>query len=265
MNQKLDSNSGLENTENSPQESNSLKVEDQPDQKGQQESNIDAKSCPEIPSLLNENVQKCILFYGVTYLGCASVNAPKNEEEINRIISTLNEQCKLSIQVTMYVPQHIEDKIILMDDTNETIITEYKMTHVLFVVRGQKYSPDSSCFAFTTCQGDSRENLRFSCHVFRCQLSDAVSKILYSFWTVFNRQHQKQHQENNQKTADINKRSSESSSNGQLTSMASSIFSSFNFSAASFGSLTSNLKNYINIFKIIWNIQLSVLYFNFKR
>ena len=157
---------------------------------------------------------------------------------------TLNEQCKLSIEVTMSVPQNIEEKIALIDVQNETTITEYKMTHVLFVVRGQKNSAEHSCFAFTTCQGDSPENFRFSCHVFRCKLADAVSKILYSFWTVFNRQSIKNqetqaaasNQQNSQKRT-----AGDSSSTGQFTSVASSIFGSLNFSAATFGSLTGNL------------------------
>lgn len=167
--------------------------------------------------------------------GCASVNAPKSEAEINRIMATLNEQCKLSIEVAMSVPQHIENKITLIDTLNDTVITEYKMTHVLFVVRGQKSSPESSCFAFTTCQGDSPENFRFSCHVFRCNLADAVSKILYSFWTVFNRQQQKQ-EPPAAAQIQVQKRTTSESSTGQFTSVATSIFGSLNFSAASFAS-----------------------------
>lgn len=151
-------------------------------------------------------------------------------------MSTLNEQCKLSIEVTMSVPQHIEEKIVLMDTINDAIITEYKMTHVLFVVRGQKNTTESSCFAFTTCQGDSPENYRFSCHVFRCNLADAVSKILYSFWTVFNR-HQNKQETTSQ--AAVQKRSnSESSTTGQFTSVATSFFGALNFTAPSFGSIT---------------------------
>jgi len=78
-------------------------------------------------------------------------------------------------------------------------------------------------------------------------LADAVSKILYSFWTVFNRQQQKQQQQQPQQdtqqaAVQVQKRTaSESSSTGQFTSMASSIFGSLNFSAASFGSLTSSI------------------------
>lgn len=172
-------------------------------------------------------------------------------------MSTLNEQCKHSIEVTMSVPQNIEDKIALIDVQNETAITEYKMTHVLFVVRGQKNSPEHSCFAFTTCQGDSPENFRFSCHVFRCKLADAVSKILYSFWTVFNRQSLKSQEtqaatSSQQSTQKRTTSESSSTGAGQFTSVASSIFGSLNFSAATFGNLTGS-----NILNLLPNISYS--------
>ena len=189
----------------------------------------------------------CILFYGVTYLGCASVNAPKSEAEINRIMHTLNEQGRVCIEVTMSVPQNVDDKIVLYDsaaysnnnsnpndkiDVNAHIIAEYKMAHVLFVVRGGKATTESNCFAFTTCHGDSMENLMFSCHVFRCNLVEAVSKILYSFWMVFNRQSQIQQQkQQEQQNQTLKSRSSESASSvastaGQLSSVASSLLGS---------------------------------------
>ncbi len=100
---------------------------------------------------------------------------------------------------------------------------------------------------------------RFSCHVFRCNLPEAVSKILYSFWTVFNRQQQQQtqQQQQQQKQETQSKRSyneSLASSANQLSSVATSIFGSLNFSASSFtsiasaatGSNTNNLNNSIN-------------------
>ena len=111
----------------------------------------------------------------------------------------------MAIEVSMSVPQSADEKIILFDsssindagstssyevspNSNPNVIAEYKMGHVLFVVRGNKNSAESNCFAFTTCHGDTMDNLMFSCHVFRCKLVEAVSKILYSFWSVFNRQ-----------------------------------------------------------------------------
>lgn len=181
----------------------------------------------------------CIYFYGVTYLGCASVNAPKSENEINRIINTLNEQGKVFVEITMSVPQAIEEKIVLLD-SHDSVIAEYKMSHILFVVRGAKNTPESNCFAFTTCHGDSSENYIFSCHVFRCNLVDAVSKILYSFWTVFNRQNQQGQSSRQHRNSDT----SLTSTAGQLSSVASSLLGSLtNIGSSNLVGLTSQSPN----------------------
>ena len=47
-----------------------------------------------------------VLFHGVTYLGSASINAPRSEEELNRNMAILNEQSKMSIEVTLCVPDN---------------------------------------------------------------------------------------------------------------------------------------------------------------
>ncbi|CAF0875213.1 unnamed protein product [Didymodactylos carnosus] len=49
-----------------------------------------------------------VLFHGVTYLGSASINAPRSEEELNRNMAILNEQSKMSIEVTLCVPDSAE-------------------------------------------------------------------------------------------------------------------------------------------------------------
>lgn len=46
----------------------------------------------------------CIVFHGVTYLGCATVNAPRSEVEIYRNMAVLNEQSKGDIPIILSVP-----------------------------------------------------------------------------------------------------------------------------------------------------------------
>lgn len=215
----------------------------------QKNENLEAPKERSTSPLEEKKQSNCILFYGVTYLGCSSVNAPKSEIEINRIMSTLNEQSKMSIEVTISVPQNIEEKIVLFDAQNESIITEYKMAQVLFVVRGNKNSPDSSCFAFTTCIGDSMENLRFSCHVFKCNLADAVSKILYSFWSVFNREHQNQQQQQQQQLQNDQKQSNkrDSIAVGQFSSVATNFLGSLYGMGSLQASNLSNITSSINV------------------
>ena len=44
------------------------------------------------------------MFNGVTYLGCATVNAPRSEVEIYRNMAVLNEQSQSAIPVVLSVP-----------------------------------------------------------------------------------------------------------------------------------------------------------------
>uniref|UniRef100_A0A672L192 RAB GTPase activating protein 1 n=1 Tax=Sinocyclocheilus grahami TaxID=75366 RepID=A0A672L192_SINGR len=90
-----------------------------------------------------------VVFSKLTYLGCASVNAPRSEVE------ALN-----------------------------TEIANYPIYKILFCVRGHDGTPESDCFAFT----ESHYNTEiFRIHVFRCEIQEAVSRILYSFATAFRR------------------------------------------------------------------------------
>lgn len=44
------------------------------------------------------------MFHGVTYLGCASVNAPRSEVEIYRNMAVLNDQSQMAIPIVLSVP-----------------------------------------------------------------------------------------------------------------------------------------------------------------
>ena len=190
-----------------------------------------------------------MLFYGITYLGCASVNAPKSEIEIGRIIQTLNQHDKATIDIIMSVPNTINENIQLFDALNEFEIATYKMSQVLFVVRGQRSSSEESCFAFTTCHGDSLDNLIFPCHVYRCKLADAVNKILYSFWTVFKRQQmliqkRKSVESLVESASDDGKSTPTTTAKPPLSSVASSLFSSLYSSTPS---IPSNIQQQQNL------------------
>lgn len=46
----------------------------------------------------------CTVFNGVTYLGCAMVNAPRSEVEIYSNMAVLNQQSQMSIPVVLSIP-----------------------------------------------------------------------------------------------------------------------------------------------------------------
>lgn len=51
------------------------------------------------------------VFNGVTYLGCALVNAPRSEVEIYRNMAILNEQTQMAIPIILLVPNTSLDNI----------------------------------------------------------------------------------------------------------------------------------------------------------
>uniref|UniRef100_A0A669DN84 Rab GTPase-activating protein 1 n=1 Tax=Oreochromis niloticus TaxID=8128 RepID=A0A669DN84_ORENI len=125
-----------------------------------------------------------VVFSQLTYLGCASVNAPRSEVEALRMMSILRGQCQLPLDVTLSVPGVSEGTVRLLDPHNNTEIANYPIYKILFCVRGHDGTPESDCFAFT----ESHYNAEiFRIHVFRCQIQEAVSRILYSFATAFRR------------------------------------------------------------------------------
>ncbi|XP_029108621.1 rab GTPase-activating protein 1 isoform X2 [Scleropages formosus] len=125
-----------------------------------------------------------VVFSKLTYLGCASVNAPRSEVEALRMISILRGQCQMPLDVTLSVPGVSEGTVRLLDPQMSTEIANYPIYKILFCVRGHDGTPESDCFAFT----ESHSNAEiFRIHVFRCEIQEAVSRILYSFATAFRR------------------------------------------------------------------------------
>ncbi|OCT67136.1 hypothetical protein XELAEV_18038418mg [Xenopus laevis] len=125
-----------------------------------------------------------VLFSKLTYLGCASVNAPRSEIEALRMMSILRGQCQNALDVTLSVPNFSEGTVRLLDPQTNTEIAMYPIYKILFCVRGHDGTTESDCFAFT----ESHYNAElFRIHVFRCEIQEAVSRILYSFATAFRR------------------------------------------------------------------------------
>uniref|UniRef100_A0A8C1Y072 Rab GTPase-activating protein 1 n=1 Tax=Cyprinus carpio TaxID=7962 RepID=A0A8C1Y072_CYPCA len=121
-----------------------------------------------------------VVFSKLTYLGCASVNAPRSEVEALRMVSILRSQCQMPLDVSLSVPGVSEGTV----RYTSTEIANYPIYKILFCVRGHDGTPESDCFAFTESHYNSEI---FRIHVFRCEIQEAVSRILYSFATAFRR------------------------------------------------------------------------------
>ncbi|TWW65975.1 Rab GTPase-activating protein 1 GAP and centrosome-associated protein [Takifugu flavidus] len=111
-----------------------------------------------------------VVFSQLTYLGCASVNAPRSEVEALRMMSILRGQCQVPLDVTLSVPGVSEGTVRLLEPNSSAEIANYPIYKILFCVRGHDGTPESDCFAFT----ESHYNTEiFRIHVFRCQIREA--------------------------------------------------------------------------------------------
>ncbi|MPC09838.1 Rab GTPase-activating protein 1 [Portunus trituberculatus] len=116
------------------------------------------------------------IFNRVTYLGAASINAPRSEGEIQRNMAILNAQAQeQALEVSVSVPSNSEGYVIVYDANNSTEMTRFKIHRILFCARGKADTSEACCFAFTSSHGDTQETAIFQCHVFRCQIPEAVS------------------------------------------------------------------------------------------
>uniref|UniRef100_H2YCK4 Rab-GAP TBC domain-containing protein n=1 Tax=Ciona savignyi TaxID=51511 RepID=H2YCK4_CIOSA len=127
--------------------------------------------------------EDCILFNGVFYLGCASVNAPRSEVEALRTISILHDaEQQRQIEVVLSVPNRADGTVRLLEPGVSGVMTSFKLYTILFCCRGADDSVEKDCFAFTESHQSSGI---FQCHVFRCEVHEAVRKVLYSFELAF--------------------------------------------------------------------------------
>ncbi|XP_046398329.1 rab GTPase-activating protein 1-like isoform X2 [Ischnura elegans] len=128
--------------------------------------------------------EDCTTFCGVRYLGGATIKAPKSETEIQRNMAILASQAssELPLRVSLSVPNNSAGTVVLYDAATETVIARYEVQRILFYARGS-----GGCFAFTLSHGSSQESAIFQCHVFRCDIPEAVDQVSACFAKAFRR------------------------------------------------------------------------------
>lgn len=128
-------------------------------------------------------------FSGVVSLGKANINAPRSEAEILRNMAILNnEQGVEVIKVSLSVP-NTSDGFVQLHDSAGRFIAQYEVTSILYFAKGAIGTPEEACFAFTCPLGhaESQESTIFQCHVFRCDIVEAVAQVSKGFAKAFNR------------------------------------------------------------------------------
>ncbi|XP_033643488.1 rab GTPase-activating protein 1-like isoform X1 [Asterias rubens] len=129
----------------------------------------------------------CTLFSRIIYLGAASVNAPKSEMEATKKMTILKQQqSQNAIEIVLSVPRTSEGSVRLLEPDGKSEISAYRITTILFCCRGREGTGISDCFAFT-CGHGNRDSQLFQCHIFRCEVPEAVQRILTCFGQAFHR------------------------------------------------------------------------------
>ena len=67
----------------------------------------------------------------------------------------------------------------LYDAATQQPIAHYEVQRILFYARGESVGPCAACFAFTWSHGDTLESAIYQCHVFRCDIPEAVCLIFF--------------------------------------------------------------------------------------
>lgn len=65
----------------------------------------------------------------------------------------------------------------LCDAETETSIASYEVQRILFYTHGFESTPEEACFGFTWSHGDPKENSIHQCHIFRCNIPEAVKQV----------------------------------------------------------------------------------------
>ncbi|KAG8234246.1 hypothetical protein J437_LFUL007753, partial [Ladona fulva] len=144
----------------------------------------EAEDEEELLDMIAGEEEDCTTFGGVRYLGGATIKAPKSETEIQRNMAILASQAssELPLRVSISVPNNSAGTVVLYDAATETVIARYEVQRILFYARGSE-----GCFAFTLSHGSSQESSIFQCHVFRCDIPEAVDQVSACFAKAFRR------------------------------------------------------------------------------
>jgi hypothetical protein len=75
----------------------------------------------------------------------------------------------------------------LYQEESDIVYSSFDIQSILFYARGAKESPDQACFAFSWSHGESQETAVYQCHIFRCNIPEAVNPVSVCFAKAFSR------------------------------------------------------------------------------
>ena len=122
------------------------------------------------------------IFHNVAFLGSVVVHNPKDEAAIQQHMSVMNQESPNPLLVTVSVPRSSLDSVVLRESATKTHLKSFRIPKIVFFARGGASPEENSCFAFT-----SQEKNVVQCHVFRCEVPEAVDRIFVCFAKTFKR------------------------------------------------------------------------------
>jgi len=181
-----DRSSGLVGDESQVEESLKECLEEGEDIKEEREEIVNEQMLNNI--LANENLlddPDHTIFHNIFYLGATHIRDPKDEAQIQENMTELNKESAHPLSVSVSVPRSSMESVIIREAATRTRVSSVRIHRIIFFARGDLNSSENSCFAFTAAIGDSNAGTVVQCHVFRCDIPEAVEKIFLSFAKAF--------------------------------------------------------------------------------
>ena len=110
------------------------------------------------------------------------VDNPNDEAAIQKHMTGMNEESQNPLLVTMSVPHNSLGSVVLRESATKTHLKSFRIPKIVFFASGGASPEENSCFAFT-----SEEKNVVQCHVFRCEVPEAVNRIFVCFAKAFKR------------------------------------------------------------------------------
>ena len=89
---------------------------------------------------------------------------------IQEHMAVMNQAISAPLAVTVSVSRSSNVSVVLREAATRTRVALFRIHKIIFFARGQVSTPENSCFAFTSAQGDSAQTTVVQCHVFRCEV-----------------------------------------------------------------------------------------------
>ena len=86
------------------------------------------------------------------------------------------------LKVCVSIPSCSDGLVVLYDALTNAVFAHYEIHRILFYARGSADSVDQACFAFTWSHGECLETAIYQCHVFRCNIPEAVNQVFIRFF-----------------------------------------------------------------------------------